>query len=165
MCNNNQQVRMTEPATPNATAASLSVAARPASSSNNDDEEEEPSVSSYYCRMYFKSEKAGSKDLHVLFVMAEEHNGLNFPKHTDQPFIKSKIYVKQMKPNQQILQAEVKCRFNAYILQGKEPKPSAWTIAACLEWLSKSKIPSNDEFQEGLRFIKLETTSRKHQYI
>jgi hypothetical protein len=42
------------------------------------------------------------------------------------------------------------------MLQGKEQKPSAWTITACSEWLSKDKIPSNDEFQDELWFIKLE---------
>jgi hypothetical protein len=142
---------MTEPATPCATAASPSVAASPPTTSNNDDEQEEPSVSSYYCPVYFESKKAGSKDLRVLFAMAEGYDGLNFQKHMDPPFIESKIYVKQMKPNQKILQAEVKHRFNTYILQGKEPM-----IAACLEWLSKNKIPSNDEFQEELCFTKLE---------
>jgi hypothetical protein len=43
-----------------------------------------------------------------------------------------------------------------YILQGKEPKPLAWMIAACSEWLSKNKIPSNEEFKDELRFVKLE---------
>jgi hypothetical protein len=58
----------------------------------------------YWWCVYFESEKAGSKDLSVLFAMTEGHNGLNFPKHTDPLFIESKIYVKKMKPNQQILQ-------------------------------------------------------------
>jgi hypothetical protein len=88
--------------------------------------------------------------------MAEGHGGLNLPKHTDPPFIESKIYAKQMKPNQQILQAEVKRRFSAYILQGKEPKPLALTIAACSKWLSKNRIPSNDEFQDNMQYIKSE---------
>jgi hypothetical protein len=113
-------------------AAAATTTTTTTTTSNNDDnhDEEEASVSTYSCRVYFESEKAGSKDLHVLFAMAEgQDNGLNFPKHTDPPFIESKIYAKQMKPNRQILQAEVKRRFNAYILQGKEPKPSAWTIA------------------------------------
>jgi hypothetical protein len=103
---------MTEPATPRAMAASPSVAASPNSlsyaaatttSNNDDDEEEEASISSYYCCVYFESEKAGSKELHVLFVMAEGHDALNLPKHMDPPIIESKIYVKQIKPNRQIL--------------------------------------------------------------
>jgi hypothetical protein len=106
MCNNNQQVT-TKPATPRVTAASPSVAASPtslsdaaATTSNNDEEGEEASVSTYYCWVYFESEKAGSKDLHVLFAMSEGHDGLNFLKHTDPPFmIESKIYVKQTKQN------------------------------------------------------------------
>jgi hypothetical protein len=150
---------MTMPTTPQVTAASPSVAASTTSvddDATNDDVEEEAPVSSLYCRVYFESEKAGSKDLRVLFAMAEGHDGLSFPKHTDPPFIESKIYVKQIKPNRQILQAEVSRRFKAYISQGKEPKPSAWTIAACSEWLFKNKIPSNEEFQDELRYIKTE---------
>jgi hypothetical protein len=77
MRNNNQQV-MTKPATPRAMAASPSDAASPNSlsdaaatttTSNNNDEEEEPSISSYYCHVHFKNEKAGSKDLLVPFAM------------------------------------------------------------------------------------------------
>jgi hypothetical protein len=149
---------MTEPTTPHVMAASPSVGASPTSLSDdaNGDEEEEPPVSSLYCRVYFESEKAGSKDLRVLFAMAEGHDGLSFPKHTDPPFIESTAYFKQIKPNRQILQAEVKRRFTAYVLQGKEPKPSAWTISACPAWLSKNQIPSNDEFPDELRYIKKE---------
>jgi hypothetical protein len=92
--NNKQQGRMTVP-TPHVMAASPSVGASPTSLSDdaNDDEEEEAPVSSLYCRVYFKSEKAGSKDLRVLFTMAEGHGGLSFPEHTDPPFIESKAYV------------------------------------------------------------------------
>ncbi len=91
---------MTKPATPCVMAASPSVAASPNSlsaaaaaattTSNNNDEEEEPSISSYYCHLYFESEKAGLKDLRILFAMAEGHDGLNFLKHRDPPFIESK---------------------------------------------------------------------------
>jgi hypothetical protein len=157
MRHNNQQA-MTEPATPiMVTAASPSVAASPTSlstTSNNDDEE--AYVSTYYCCMYFENENAGSKNLRVLFVMVEGHNGLNLPKHMEPPLTESKIYAKQMKPNRQILQAEFKRRFNACILQGKDPKPSAWMITAYSEWLSKNQIPSNEEFKDRLRFIKSE---------
>ncbi len=75
------------------TAASQSVAAShnslSTSSSNRNDGEEEAPLTTYYCRVYFESEKAGSKDLRVLFAMAEEHVGLDLPKHTEVPFIKS----------------------------------------------------------------------------
>jgi hypothetical protein len=92
--------------------------------------------------------------------MAEGHLGLDLPKHMEAPFIKSKTYNQQIKPNQQILQLEVKRQFNAYISQGKEPKPSAWTIAACTKWLLKNKIPSDDEFKEELPYIR----SQLHKY-
>ncbi len=73
---------MTVPMSPHAMAASPSVAASPTSlsttSNNHDEEEEEAYVSSYYyCRVYFENENAGSKDLRVIFVMAEGHDGLN----------------------------------------------------------------------------------------
>jgi hypothetical protein len=153
---------MTVSTTPHVMAASPSVVASPTSLSDdasndaNNDEEEEAPVSSLYCRKYFESEKAGSKDLCVLFTMAEGHHGLSFPKHMDPLFIESKAYVKQIKPNWQILQAEVKRRFTAYVLQCKEPKPSAWLISACLAWLSKNKMPGNNEFPDKLRYIKRE---------
>jgi hypothetical protein len=49
-----------------------------------------------YYRAYFESEKAGSKDLRVLFAMAEGHDGLSFPKHTDPPIIESETYFKRI---------------------------------------------------------------------
>jgi hypothetical protein len=57
--------------------------------SNNDDEEEEEACawSTYYCWVYFESEKSG-KDLRVLFAMSKGHDGLNFLKHTDPPLWK-----------------------------------------------------------------------------
>jgi hypothetical protein len=104
--------------------------------------------------MYLQSGKAGLKDLLVLFAMAEGQGGLNILKHADPPFNESKIYVKQIKVNQHILQAEVKVRLNAYILQGLESKPLARIILACSEWFSKNKIPSSDEFLDKLQFIR-----------
>jgi hypothetical protein len=89
---------MIMPINPHVKAASPSVAASPTTlfdDANNDEEGEAP-VSSLYCRVYFKSEKAGLKDLGVLFVMAEGHNGLSFPKHTNPHFIERKAYVKKL---------------------------------------------------------------------
>jgi hypothetical protein len=121
---------MTEPATPHVMAASPSVAVRPTSLSDdtNNGAAEEAAVSSFYCLVYFESEKAGSKDhLRVLFAMAEGHGGLNFPKHTDPPFIEeSKIYVTRTKSNQtkptDSAKAEVKRRFNSYVLSMHPPQ-------------------------------------------
>jgi hypothetical protein len=73
-------------------AASPSVFASPTALSddaNDDDEEEEAPVSTLYCCGYFESEKAGSKDFRVLFAMAEGHDRLSFPKHTDPSIIES----------------------------------------------------------------------------
>jgi hypothetical protein len=73
----NNQPAMTEPSSPSVpvyvTAASQSVAASPnslstSSSNRNNNEEEEAPLSTYYCRVYLESEKAGSNDLHVLFA-------------------------------------------------------------------------------------------------
>jgi hypothetical protein len=75
MCNSNHQV-VTDPATPHMMPAAPSVATSPTSLSDdadNDDKEEVAPNSSFYCRMYFKSEKAGLKDLPLLFAMAEEN--------------------------------------------------------------------------------------------
>mgnify|MGYP000057997715 CR=1 FL=1 len=97
---------MTATAAPCPTAASPLVAPSPnsnaagtssTSKNNGDDDEEEeaPSIASYYCCAYFESEKAGLKDLCVLFAMAERHY-YRLLKHTDPaPFIESKIYAKQ----------------------------------------------------------------------
>ncbi len=87
------QPAMTEPSPPSdavsVTAASHQSAAAShnslstsSSTRNDDNEEEEAPLSAYYCRVYFESKKAGSKDLRVLFAMAEGHVGQDIPMHT-----------------------------------------------------------------------------------
>jgi hypothetical protein len=46
-------------------------------------------------------------------------------------------------------------------MQGKEPKPAAWTIAACIKWLLKNKIPSNKEFKEEIPYVRSQLNKYK----
>ena len=99
-------------------------------------------LSPYHAQNYFNS-TMGGKDLQVLFAMVVGYSSHEFPDHMDPPFLKSKAYHSEVKPDTATLKLEVKWCWKAYFSTTRQQCPTNWKIDKYHEYLLSHPIPTS----------------------